>query len=213
MAQLCANKLSGAISNPLLQQLLKEKIMKKLITITSLFLFSLSAFAADVASWKIIPTQSKIDFKVSQDGSNIVGYFKKFDGKINFDKNQLAKSKVAIDVDMSSVAVSLAEAGGTVQSPEWLSVKAFPKATFVADKFTSKGKSFRADGILTIKEKAVPTSLEFSFEEPSTNKARATGKVIIKRSSFGIGNSDVKKANGVGDEVEISFVVNAEKIN
>jgi polyisoprenoid-binding protein YceI len=186
-------------------------IMKKIITITSLILFSLSASAAEVVAWKIIPTQSKIDFKVSQDGSNIVGYFKKFDGKINFDKNQLAKSNVAIDIDMSSIVVSLAEAGGTVQSPEWLSAKAFPKATFVTDKFSSKGKSFRADGILTIKGKSVPTSLEFSFEEPSANKSRATGKVIIKRSAFGVGNSDVKKANGVQDEVEVSFVVNAEK--
>jgi polyisoprenoid-binding protein YceI len=62
--------------------------MKKIITITSLILFSLSASAAEVVAWKIIPTQSKIDFKVSQDGSNIVGYFKKFDGKINFDKKQ-----------------------------------------------------------------------------------------------------------------------------
>ncbi len=185
--------------------------MKKLITITSLFLFSLSASAADVTSWKIVPDQSKIDFKVSQDGSNIIGYFKKFDGKINFDKNQLSKSKVAIDIDMSSITVSLAEASGTVQSPEWLSVKAFPKATFVAEKFSSKGKYFLADGTLTIKGKSVPTSLEFSFEEPASNKAKATGKVIIKRSAFGVGNSDVKKANGVQDNVEVSFVVNAEK--
>lgn len=185
--------------------------MKKLLTIFTAFYFTTSAFAADATAWKIAPTQSKLSFKVKQGGSDLVGYFKKFDGKINFDKNQLAKSKVAIDIDVSSVVVSLAEANGAVQSPEWLSAKAFPKATFTAEKFSAQGKNFRADGNLTIKGKTVPTTLEFVFEESAPNKARATGKTIIKRSAFAIGNSDVKKANGVEDAIEVSFVVNAEK--
>ena len=188
--------------------------MKKLLTIFTAFYFTTSAFAADVTAWKIAPTQSKVSFKVKQDGADLVGYFKKFDGKINFDKNQLAKSKVAIDIDVSSVVVSLAEAHGAVQSPEWLSAKAFPKATFTAEKFSAQGaqgKYFRAEGNLTIKGKTVPATLEFAFEESAPNKARATGKTTIKRSDFAVGNSDVKKANGVENSIEVSFVVNAEK--
>lgn len=185
--------------------------MKKFIFLSAFILSSFSAFAADSIDWKIVPAQSKIDFKVAQDASSIVGYFKKFDGKISFDKNQLAKSKVAIDIELGSVTVSLPEANGAIQSPEWLSTKAFPKASFVAEKFSANGKNFRADGNLTIKGKTVPTSLDFSFEEYSATKAKAVGKTKIKRSAFGIGNSDVKKANGVQDEIEISFVVSAEK--
>ena len=185
--------------------------MKKLFAIFAIFYFTTSAFAADITAWKIVPAQSKISFKVKQDGSDLVGYFKKFDGKINFDKNQLAKSKVAIDIDVTSVVVSLAEANGAVQSPEWLSAKAFPKATFTAEKFSAQDKYFRAEGNLTIKGKTVPATLEFAFEESAPNKARATGRTTIKRSAFAVGNSDVKKANGVEDAVEVSFVVNAEK--
>ncbi len=118
---------------------------------------------------------------------------------------------MAIDIDVTSVVVSLAEANGAVQSPEWLSAKAFPKATFTAEKFSAQGKNFRADGNLTIKGKTVPATLEFAFEESAPNKARATGKTIIKRNDFAVGNSDVKKANGVEDSIEVSFVVNAEK--
>ncbi|MBP7709595.1 MAG: YceI family protein [Rickettsiales bacterium] len=185
--------------------------MKKLLTIFAVFYFTTSAFAADVTTWKIVPTQSRIDFKVSQDGSNIVGYFKKFDGKINFDKNQLNKSKVAIEIDTNSVVVSLAEASRTLQNLEWLSTKAFPKATFSAEKFSGSGKNFKADGNLTIKGRTAPASLTFTFEESAPNKAHVVGKTTLKRSAFGVGNSDVKKANGVKDEVEVSFVVNAEK--
>jgi polyisoprenoid-binding protein YceI len=72
--------------------------MKKFLTIAFTLLFSASVHAAEAPAWKIIPTQSKLNFKVQQDKSDIVGYFKKFDGQINFDKDQLAKSKVVIDV-------------------------------------------------------------------------------------------------------------------
>ncbi|NBV07340.1 MAG: YceI family protein [Proteobacteria bacterium] len=185
--------------------------MKKLFTIFVAFFIATSAQAAENMVWKIVPEQSKIEFKVTQDSSVISGSFKKFDGKILFDKNQLAKSKVVIDIDTSSILVSLNEAAGTVQSPEWLSTKAFPKATFSAEKFSAVGKGFRAEGNLTIKGKTAPAVLEFSFNEYTTTKAHAIGKTIIKRSAFGIGNADVKKANGVKDDIEISFVVNAKK--
>ncbi len=186
--------------------------MKKILTIFVALCFANSAFAADVASWKIIPDQSKIEFSVAQDGTNITGAFKKFDGKINFDPKQLAQSKVTIEIDVTSVSASTGEASNSLQNPEWLSIKAFPKATFSAEKFSSRGgKNFRAEGNLTIKGKSVPTTLDFVFESSSPKKARATGKVKIKRSDFGVGNKDVSKANGVKDEVEVSFVINAER--
>lgn len=185
--------------------------MKKTLATLATIIIATSAQAAENIAWKIVPSQSKIEFKVAQDSSTINGSFKKFDGKIAFDKNNLNKSKVTIDIDTSSINVSLAEAAGAVQSPDWLSTKAFPKATFSAEKFSISGKGFRADGNLTIKGKAIPTVLEFSFDEYDAKKARATGKALIKRSTFGVGNSDVKKANGVKDDVEINFVVVAEK--
>lgn len=191
--------------------------MKKTLIISAIsltiFCLNFSASAAEIMPWKIIPAQSKLEFKAIQDGAAVNGSFKKFGGKINFDKNQLAKSEVVIEVDTSSIAVSLNEALGTLQTVEWLSIKAFPQATFAAKKFSvASGKdAFRADGTLTIKGKAIPTTLEFALEEYSATKARAVGKVKIKRSAFGVGNADEKKANGVKDDVEISFVVNAEK--
>ncbi len=187
--------------------------MKRIITALTLILLSSTANtnAAEVPAWKINQTQSKLEFKLIQDSSTITGSFKKFDGKINFDKSHLAKSKVAIDIDTSSLTLSFADAVATAQSTDWLSTKIFPKASFVAAKFSAVGKSFKAEGNLTIKGKTVPAIVEFSFEEYSASKAKAVGKAMIKRSAFGVGNSDVKKANGVKDEIEISFVVVAEK--
>jgi polyisoprenoid-binding protein YceI len=187
--------------------------MKKFLTIAFTLLLSASVHAAEVSTWKIIPTQSKLNFKVQQDKSDVVGYFKKFDGQINFDKDQLAKSNVVIDVDTSSIVISLAEAQSAIQGSEWLSTKAFPKATFSATKFVllKDKKTYRADGDLTIKSRTFPISLDFTFNEYSPTKANATGKTYIQRSVFTVGNSDIKKANNVSDEVEVTFSITATK--
>jgi polyisoprenoid-binding protein YceI len=162
--------------------------------------------------WKIIPEKSKIEFKAKQDNSNIGGSFKKFSGKINFDPNQLQSSKVMIDVDTSSVETSFNEAADTIKSTAWLAVSAFPKSIFTAEKFVFLGgKKYRAEGKLTMKGKAVPLSLDFNLEEYSKTSARATGSTLIKRTAFAIGDKDIKKANGVKDEIEVIFTINAER--
>lgn len=184
--------------------------MKKLILIATLFF--ISPTLSNATDWKIIPEQSKIEFKAMQNNSTVSGSFKKFSGRINFDPAQLKTSKVEIEVEVGSVEASLADAAPTLKTPEWFSAKAFPKATFIADKFAKNGdKKFSADGILKIKDKSVPAKLDFSLDEYSTTKAKATGSVMIKRSDFGIGAKDPSNAHGVKDEVAVSFIVNATK--
>jgi polyisoprenoid-binding protein YceI len=166
-----------------------------------------------IAQWKIIPAKSSLEFKADQENSSVKGSFKNFSGEIYFDKNQLSKSKISIEVDTSSVDTSFAEALDTLKSAAWLGVQGFPKATFTAEKFTaiSASQAFRADGVLTIKEKSSPISIEFTLEEYSKTNARAVGKTTFKRSLFNIGDRDFRKANGVKDDIEINFTVSAER--
>ena len=173
---------------------------------------SASAAEPTAAAWKIIPQNSKLEFKTTQDKSTVSGEFSKFEGKINFDPKQLAGSKIAITIDTASINSSFKEAIEALKTAEWLASTTNPKATFVSNKFVKiDDKKFRAEGNLTIKGKTVPTNLNFILTEFSANKAVATGSTIIKRSDFGIGNKDVGKANGVKEEVEIQFTINAIK--
>lgn len=206
-----------------------------------------------IPEWKIIPTKSKLEFKGTHDKSVIEGSFKKFDGKIIFDKNQLSKSRISIDIDTTSVDISYAEAISTLNGAAWLSTKAFPKANFTSNRIIllsdlnlsnmadsnlknvddvrlnnlsdlpvgakgdinmqhlKKPNTFRANGNLTIKGKSVPASIDFVLNSYSLTEASATGKLKINRSSFGVGDRDVKKANGIQDTVEINFTVSAER--
>jgi len=192
-----------------------KNFMKKILTSFSIFFLTFSiAQAAENAApeWKIIPAASKIEFKVAQDNSYVSGSFKKFSGKINFDPKQLKTSKVAIEIDVTSVNASLASASETLQTPAWFSSKAFPKAIFTATKFSTKdNKNFRAEGELTIKGKSLPTVLDFTLPEFSANKAHAIGTAKIKRSAFAVGDADPKKANNVADDVTITIDIAAER--
>lgn len=164
-------------------------------------------------AWKIIPEQSKIEFEAKQDSSSIKGSFEKFSGNIIFHPYRTNESKVEIEVDMSSINTSFAEALENLQSAAWLAVAAFPKANFQASQFIPINKNgFRALGKLTIKGKTVPINLDFTLDKFSEKFAHATGKTTIKRSDFGIGNRDVKKANGVKDDVIISFTIAADRM-
>lgn len=167
----------------------------------------------EAAEWKIIPAKSSLQFQATQDKSLINGSFKKFDGKILFDKNLLNKSSIEINIDTSSVETAFAEGLETIKSNEWLSTSIFPKATFKANRFVavSGANSFEGVGTLTIKGKTVPTTISFTLPVYSAVSARAEGTATIKRSSFGIGNRDIKKANGVKDDVIVNFVIEAER--
>lgn len=165
----------------------------------------------EIAEWKIIPAESALEFNANRENSNISGTFKKFEGKIFFDKNQLQKSSATINVDMNSLDVSFGEVASVLQGATWLAIKTFPQATFTADRFTplNGDKSFLAHGKLTIKGKTLPASVEFTLEQYSDTAARAVGKATIRRTPYGIGDRDLKKSNGVKDEVEVKFTVNA----
>ena len=73
--------------------------------------------------------------------------------------------------------------------------------------------TYVASGTLTIKGKATPISINFNFPEYSETmgKATATGSFAIKRSDFNIGDRDIKKANGVREDVVINFTIKAQK--
>lgn len=170
--------------------------------------------ASSNPKWKIIPEQSKIEFKASQNNNSISGSFKKFDGQINFDKNAQSGNIVAIKVDTTSVQMSFADALETLKGSSWLAVASFPEANLTAVKFVAiSDKEFVSQGQLKIKSKTIPLKFNFKFSEYSKTDATAIGSFKIKRSDFDVGNPDVEKANGIEDDVEVTFQIKAQRVN
>lgn len=185
--------------------------MKKIaVLFATLILFSAPVKAHQLKEWDIIPSESRINFFVRQNNLDITGYFKKFSGKILFDKFNLQKSKVTIFIDLASINTSVKEASETLREEAWFYTEKFPQAKFTSDRFTKiSSNQFNVAGFLQMKDYKVPVSFDFTLSEYSSRKAQAKGFVKLLRSNFDIGNKNEELAHGVKDEVTVEISISA----
>ena len=88
------------------------------------------------------------------------------------------------------MTAGVAERDVYVRKADWFDTKKFPKAVFTSTKIHQTGEhAYSADGTLTIKGVARPTSLPFTLMQDGDHW-RAQGKVTLLRSDFHIGEHD-----------------------
>lgn len=185
-------------------------MMKKLFAVLVLF-FPVVCFAENLA-WQIVPKESEIIFTATQNGAPVAGKFTQFKGDIQFDPAALKTSHVRIVINMASVTTDYADVANTLKTADWFNSAVFPEAIFTASDFTKTGdKSYEAKGSLMIRDKTVPTVLEFKLDEFTSTKARVTGLATLKRLSFGVGQGEWQKTDNVKDDVQVQFTIGAVK--
>ncbi|NBV07214.1 MAG: hypothetical protein EBS06_08300 [Proteobacteria bacterium] len=189
----------------------KQSIEKPAVNSEDVSLIKKNLF--DKNAWQIIPKNSAINFATTRDNSPVLGSFKKFNGLISFDSKDISNSAVSIDIDVSSISGSLGDAISILKTSDWFDFAQFPKANFTANSFVKNGNNqFIAKGNLILKGRTVPTDVFFNLGNYTDAGGSVNGYTKIKRSDFGIGNQDARKAGGVQDEVTIKFTINAAKV-
>ncbi len=196
--------------------LLKEesRMLQNFSKIIIFFIFIvMPTFAnADVIEWQIVPEQSSITFSASQNNTPITGEFKKFEGNINFDPNQLDKSNVRMIVDVASITTTDPDVANTLKTAEWFNAKVFPQAIFSANHFVkTENNTYQANGTLSIRDKSLPVKLLFVLDQFTDTNAVAKGMVILKRNDFGIGQGDWSNTDVVKNDVQVNFKITAKK--
>ncbi|MGQ3888079.1 YceI family protein [Legionella sp. CNM-1927-20] len=182
------------------------------ISLISLAFFSLLLFADDLPKWEILPDQSSITFTAIQNNAPVSGQFKRFDGEIIADAEQYASSRININIDIASLSASYRDLITMLLSADWLDVKKFPIANFKATHFNKINKNtYTADGLLTIRNRTLPTTLTFTADKNNRDYTVVEGNTTIKRTLFGIGQGDWSDVSTVKDEVQINFRVVAQK--
>jgi polyisoprenoid-binding protein YceI len=168
----------------------------------------------DVNSLIINQQSGRINFLAKKAGKPINGNFSKFEGKLKFDQNDISKSAVSIDVDLSSISIRNSEILSTIFSYDWFDIKNHLYANFTAKEFskTAISNQIKAIGTMNIKGRKANVEFIFSVSNYTDTSVNAMGKFVIKRSDFDVGNKIPKLAFDVEDEVEISFNILATKI-
>lgn len=189
-------------------------VQKRLSKWSLFLLFMVTPLIASALApqWQMVPAESQLTFTATQNGAPVTGQFKTFEATIFFDLKTLKDSSIDIVVDINSLSVSYAELKTTLLTPDWFNTKLFPKAEFKATQFKkSENNTYEAMGTLTIRDRSVPTTLTFTANEMSPNKATVNGSTLIKRSAFGVGQGEWASTKEIKDDVTVHFNVVAVK--
>ena len=82
----------------------------------------------------ISPENSKVEFVAAKVTRSHNGSFKQFAGQIELAPNNIPESRVAIDIETSSVVADDDQLTGHLKTADFFDVARFPKATFVSTK-------------------------------------------------------------------------------
>ena len=179
-------------------------------------LFLLSAPAkAEIEAYDFDKVHTQIFFTVSHLGfSESTGQFLDFDGELNLDHADPAKSGVDVTIKTSSLEMNHDKWNEHLKNADFFNVEKFPTMTFKSTNVTVTG-DHTADvtGDLTILGITKPVVLKVVHNK--TDKHPFSGKMatgfsataMVKRSDFGMGYG----LPAVGDDVHIRITVEATR--
>jgi polyisoprenoid-binding protein YceI len=192
--------------------------MKFVTSATALMLTALmttAAFAAD--AYEIDPQHAWVNFALNHAGwSTANGSFDAVSGNISWDKDDVTKSTVSVEIGSASIHTGFADRDHDLQSPDFFNAEEFPTITFVSTAIEKTGDNTgKITGDLTIigVTKSVILDAKFNSEaalpwDATALKAGFTATGTILPADFGM----AKVAEyGLGPDVALTINIEAFK--
>ena len=176
---------------------------------------SMGALAAD--TYRIDPQHAWVSFTVNHAGwSKAHGIIRAVGGDIVFDKDDVTKSSVKVELDATTIDTNFADRDKDLNSPDFLNTAEFPKMTFESTSIEKTGdKTGKIIGTLTLIGVSKPVTLDvvWNTEQPLPWDAKviksgfsATG--TVNPADFGMG----KVAEyGLGPSIDLAIEIEAFK--
>lgn len=165
--------------------------------------------AAAETNWTV-EKGSRVGFIATQGGAPVEGLFERFTATIAFDADDLANSKVVVEIEIASVNSKSRDRDTAIVGPGLFDISKWPTALFKAAAFRKLGPNrYEADGTLTMRGVAKPVTLPFTLETgphpkaPGQRQALAQGELTVDRLDYGIGQGPWKDVSVVGNAVTI----------
>ena len=173
--------------------------MKKVIRIfINVFVFlnlsMLYGQFAHGASWSIDSSHTSVAFKIRHLGVSWVrGEFRSFNGRVEFDPENVSKTKVSVSIDAKSIDTRNERRDSHLRSPDFFDVENHPKIEFASTKIVNIQKeSFDLVGNLKIR--GITKKIKIRVSEISSelkrrgrrSKMGASGKTKFNRKDFNV---------------------------
>jgi polyisoprenoid-binding protein YceI len=178
-----------------------------------------SLAAAAVTVYAIDKNHTVVGFKIRHWVSNVEGRFNDFDGKIHYDPQNPAASKVEFTAKAGSIDTNNQRRDTHLRSADFFDVEKFPELTFKSAKVVAKdADTLEVTGDLTIhgvtKQVTVPVEiLGFQDLAEGNQKAGFETSFTVNRKDYGIVWDRTLDAGGtmLGDTVKITLSIEADK--
>src|SRR5256885_4208033 len=179
-----------------------------------LVVFCSTAFANEV--YKFDQVKSTIGFSVHQFLGTTHGKFKKFEGKIDIDREHPENSSVSARIDVRSIDTGIVKRDNHLRSPEFFNVEKYSEITFKSRSVKQTGAQ-EGDivGDLTMHGVTKPITLHVKLLGPpnETNQTRwAVGTEPLKRREFNLMFAQAAESmSGISQTVTVDIEVAATR--
>ena len=128
---------------------MNARVLGALLAVAAL---AFSGAAARAAEYRIDPSHSVVQFKISHLGfSWMVGVFDRISGSFTFDPAAgPAGQSVSVEIETASIDTGHAERDKHLRSPGFLNVRKFPRASFVSTGYRGDAEGGTMTGNLTL---------------------------------------------------------------
>lgn len=173
-----------------------------------------------MATWKIDPTHSDVEFKVKHLMiTNVTGFFTKYDATVESSSDDFTDAKATFEADVASITTKNEQRDQHLQTGDFFDAATHPKLKFVSTGVKKiDEENYKLSGDLTIRgvTKPVELSVEYSgiVKDPyGQTKAGFEIKGKINRKDFGLSFNAATETGGlvVGDEVKLQASVQLVK--
>lgn len=208
---------------------LNNKTMNKfMLTTLTIALFGLfSAFTSAEApapeaapAWNLDKVHTSVDFTIRHFFTEIAGHFSGFDAELNFDPADLAGSSVGFTVEVASVDTRNESRDGHIQGGDFFDAGTYPQMTFKSSSFKkgSGEQEYLVTGSLQIRDVVKEVTLPVTFLGAMENPMKAGSYVAgfkttfkLNRTDYGVGTGDWASTAVIGDEVNVTVNVEANR--
>jgi polyisoprenoid-binding protein YceI len=170
--------------------------------------------------WNIDTSHSGVHFTVRHMViSKVRGAFDRWQGTVDFDEQDPAKSKVSVRIDAASINTREEKRDAHLRSADFFDVEKHPELTFESTGVEKlDGNEYRVTGDLTIHGVTKSVVLEAEYlglgKDPWGNERIGfQARTTVNRKDFGLNWNQVLEAGGVlvGEKIEIALDVQAVK--
>jgi polyisoprenoid-binding protein YceI len=143
--------------------------------------------------------------------SKVRGKFTDFSITLNNDEKDITKSSVVVVIKPASIDTGIERRDAHLRSTDFFDVEKFAEIRFQSTRVEKRGKSFVAQGTLTMhgvsKEIALPFSVTGTNKDATGKKMNIgySARLTLNRRDYGITWSHQSVANFVGDNIDVEI--------